>query len=445
MIWVHVDKEMEICRESYGSSWRRYVRTKKSKRLKSENISSGNGFNTIGYFFRNVFLPQGYPESVSDDYLTYQIWDSIQAFASSITGTLAAQSVLKGFGVGNESATLLGATLTWLLKDGTGMLGRIIFAWMQGTNLDCNAKRCRFMADILNDFAIFLEIVAPIIPGFFTLIICIAGLCKSIVGVAGGSTRAALSQHQARKNNMADVAVKDGSQETLVNVTALLFSLAMTPLITGNQPLILFFFAAFTFLHLISNYMAVTSVVMETLNQARLSILVQEFLKTTQALSVQEANYQEPVIFQTSRKMSIHLGTSLKNACSDEEDFNTLKKIYGSSKFLTSADLNEDHIHILLCTGCTVSDELQACFQAEVINAAMDCNIPEKNLEKTSLLQKLVQAARERDAQNVMKVSFKYTKESFPDFKNKLNAKGWVTDRALLGADEWRIDIKKDL
>lgn len=39
-----------------------------------------------------------------------------------------------------------------------------------------------------------------------------------------------------------------------------------------------------------------------------------------------------------------------------------------------------DHIHILLCTGCTVYDELQACFQAEVINAAMDCNIPEKNL-----------------------------------------------------------------
>lgn len=49
------------------------------------------------------------------------------------------------------------------------------------------------------------------------------------------------------------------------------------------------------------------------------------------------------------------------------------------------------------------------------------------------------------DAQNVMKVSFKYTKENFPDFKNKLNAKGWVTDRALLGADEWRIDIKRDL
>lgn len=35
---------------------------------------------------------------------------------------------------------------------------------------------------------------------------------QSIVGVAGGATRAALTQHQARRNNMADVSAKDGSQ-----------------------------------------------------------------------------------------------------------------------------------------------------------------------------------------------------------------------------------------
>ena len=32
------------------------------------------------------------------------------------------------------------------------------------------------------------------------------------MGVAGGATRAALTQHQARHNNMADVSAKDGSQ-----------------------------------------------------------------------------------------------------------------------------------------------------------------------------------------------------------------------------------------
>lgn len=32
------------------------------------------------------------------------------------------------------------------------------------------------------------------------------------MGVAGGATRAALVQHQARRDNMADVSAKDGSQ-----------------------------------------------------------------------------------------------------------------------------------------------------------------------------------------------------------------------------------------
>ena len=41
---------------------------------------------------------------------------------------------------------------------------------------------------------------------------------QSIVGVAGGATRAALTQHQARRNNMADVSAKDGSQVQAVSL-----------------------------------------------------------------------------------------------------------------------------------------------------------------------------------------------------------------------------------
>lgn len=40
----------------------------------------------------------------------------LQAFASSITGTLATQSLLKGVGVGDENASALAATITWILK-----------------------------------------------------------------------------------------------------------------------------------------------------------------------------------------------------------------------------------------------------------------------------------------------------------------------------------------
>lgn len=36
--------------------------------------------------FTRIFLPQGYPDSVSGDYISYQIWDTAQAFCSTITG-----------------------------------------------------------------------------------------------------------------------------------------------------------------------------------------------------------------------------------------------------------------------------------------------------------------------------------------------------------------------
>jgi hypothetical protein len=36
-------------------------------------------------------------------------------------------------GVGDEKASVLSATFVWLIKDGVGMLGRILFAWFHGT------------------------------------------------------------------------------------------------------------------------------------------------------------------------------------------------------------------------------------------------------------------------------------------------------------------------
>lgn len=54
------------------------------------------------------------------------------------------------------------------------------------------------------------------------------------MGVAGSATRAAVTQHQARMNNMGDVSAKDGSQETLVNLLALITSLILLPIVSGK-------------------------------------------------------------------------------------------------------------------------------------------------------------------------------------------------------------------
>ena len=54
----------------------------------------------------------------------------------------------------------------------------VMTSFLLRTDLDCNAKFWRLIADILNDFANFLELIAPLFPAFFLLIVCCASVSK---------------------------------------------------------------------------------------------------------------------------------------------------------------------------------------------------------------------------------------------------------------------------
>ena len=56
---------------------------------REDDGARGRASSGLTSVLRQVFLPEGYPTSVSSDYLSYQVWDTVQAFASSISGSLA--------------------------------------------------------------------------------------------------------------------------------------------------------------------------------------------------------------------------------------------------------------------------------------------------------------------------------------------------------------------
>lgn len=64
-------------------------------------------------------------------------------------------------------------------------------------------------------------------------------------------------------------------------------------------------FFLFTVLHLFANYKAVRSVVMETLNEARLSVALQQYLENGRVLSPLEANKREPVFMGESCEAAV--------------------------------------------------------------------------------------------------------------------------------------------
>ncbi|MGH0172842.1 UNVERIFIED_CONTAM: hypothetical protein FKN15_074917 [Acipenser sinensis] len=198
-----------------------------------------------------------------------------------------------------------------------------------------------------------MEIVAPAFPACFTLIVCSAGVFKSLVGVAGGATRAALTVHQARRDNMADVSAKDGSQETLVNLAGMLVSLLLIPLVTESTVLTFALYFLFTCLHLYANYQAVRSVVMETLNQARLSILTKQYLQEGRVLSPAAANHREPVLPDFRRRVQIRLGVRLGDIVSSTSELQRALK-GNQKKYIIGVKRTEgewNFVHSRHCVG----------------------------------------------------------------------------------------------
>ncbi|XP_061065346.1 RUS family member 1 isoform X2 [Eubalaena glacialis] len=359
-----------------------------------------------------VFLPQGFPDSVSSDYLPYQLWDSVQAFASSLSGSLATHAVLLGIGVGNAKASVSAATATWLVKDSTGMLGRIIFAWWMGSKMDCNAKQWRLFADILNDVAMLLEIMAPIFPMCFTMTICISNLAKCIVGVAGGATRAALTMHQARRNNMADVSAKDGSQETLVSLAGLLVSLLMLPLVSDCPSLSLGCFFFLTALHIYANYRAVRALVIETLNERRLWLVLKHFLQRGEVLGPASANQVEPLWTGFWPSLSLSLGVPLHRVTSSV--FELQKLVEGHQEpYLLRWDQSQNQVQVVLSQMAGPETILRAATHGLMLGALQGDGPLPGELEG---LRNRVRAGPEKESCVIVRETHQVLDKLFPKF-----------------------------
>lgn len=257
---------------------------------------------------RDLFLPVGYPQSVSSDYLTYQVYDSLQAVCSSVTGAFATRAVLGGIGVGDANANAVSATTNWLLRDGAAMIGRIAFGAKFASALDSEAKRWRLVADILNDCAIALDVCTMYLPShWFLACVCVSSVLRAVVGVAGSCTKTAVAVHQARADNIGDVLAKDASQETLNNVFGWLLSMYLLPRCDDARAAV----AVGIVLHLYCNYCAVRAIAFNTFNRQRLALAFDAFRENGAVPSPENVALHERLFVSTANPLqSIVIGES---------------------------------------------------------------------------------------------------------------------------------------
>lgn len=245
-----------------------------------------------------AFLPAGYPHTVTDDYLAYQTYDSLQAFASSITSLLANRAVLEGLGVGDSSSSPTGALILKITGDTISRIATILFAHRMGQAIEPECKFYRFLADIFNDSAQFLDLLTPALPYFPKLgVIVSAGVLRSLCGVAANASKASLSAHFALTGNLAELNAKEASQETVVSLLGMLVGSLVVRLVEDKQVVwVLMVFLAGV--HLMMNYRAVRSVRMRSLNRQRATIVFREWLDHGTVLSPEQVARRESILRQ---------------------------------------------------------------------------------------------------------------------------------------------------
>ena len=259
----------------------------------------------------HTFLPAGYPHTVREGYIQYQFFDLIQGLCSYLRGQLAIQRMLEGFGVGDVTASAFSGALGWIVRDGASMMGGLVFSASFATSFGRNVRQWRLFADVVNDVGLTLNMMAPVFgKQWFLPLVCAGSICTAMCGVAAGATKAKISQHFARNDNLADLVAKEGTQETFVNILGLvggyLFLQALsryeTEMMTyENAPWYFWWepassvlsvaditwiaFSFLTFLHLAANVWAIRAIRFRTINSVRFDILYRSMFETHEPMS----------------------------------------------------------------------------------------------------------------------------------------------------------------
>ncbi|KAG1366773.1 protein root UVB sensitive 3 [Cocos nucifera] len=202
-------------------------------------------------------------ESVTPDYVPFQMWDTLQGLSTYIRCMLSTQELVKN----------LPLSLVQLFSSEASILNNIFQYEVVGGEVLKLSVTPRMLMDL----------VSPLFPSAFVAILCLGSLSRAFTGVASGATRAALTQHFALENNAADISAKEGSQETMATMTGMALGMLLAHVTRGHPIAVWVSFLSLTMFHMYANYKAVRCLSLNTLNNERSSILLQYFMQNGKA------------------------------------------------------------------------------------------------------------------------------------------------------------------
>eukprot|EP00891_Asterochloris_glomerata_P007747 jgi/Astpho2/7747/e_gw1.00116.24.1_t len=241
-------------------------------------VASPRTCSRAGYF-----LPKGFPDSVTPDYLAYQLWAVPSHIAGWMGTSLVTSSLLKAVGIdaGAAGAATAAASIRWITKDGIGALGRLLVSGGLGQAFDEDPKRWRMIAEAFTTTGYALEVGTALFPQNFVLLAGLGNFTKAAGKGIGGPCFRIIQTHFARSRNVGDVSAKEQVWEVAAQLTGLVGSIAVLRAIeaTHHPENIVPTWALLQGLHVLLRFMSLRELQFPSLNLKRASTLVHAHLE----------------------------------------------------------------------------------------------------------------------------------------------------------------------
>ncbi|KAH8509937.1 hypothetical protein Peur_051665 [Populus x canadensis] len=430
------------CEEIDGRRWKYVAERDASGRFKKNSIRAV-GLQTpqapveeLMGFIRSYVVPEGFPDSVIPSYVPYMTWRALKHFFGGAMGVFTTKTLLNSVGVSKSQAIPGAVAINWILKDGAGRVGKMLYA-RQGKKFDYDLKQLRFAGDLLMELGAAVELATAAVPHLFLPLACAANVAKNVAAVTSTSTRTPIYKAFAKGENIGDVTAKG---ECVGNVADLLGT-GLSIMISKRNPSLVTTFALLSCGYVLSSYQEVKSVVLHTLNGARFSVAVESFLKTGQVPSLHEGNVKENIFnFPWLKDRSISLGPRFKDAFQDPRAYLAIEPLFERERYIVTYNPSKDKVYALLKDQAKPDDIVKAAFHAHVLmhfihSSNNNCSSPSKQLEYGHS-NFILSAA---DLESHIAESCKMVSTLYAPFKSKAAEQGWRMSESHLNPGRARL------
>lgn len=195
--------------------------------------------------------------------------------------------------------------MNWIIKDGLGQLGGVLYAGLVATRFDSDPKRYRFVAAGVLQAATLLEVLTPMVPGAFLPLASLSNIGKNIAWIATSASRAQLhlqllqgapvrtpvapSASQSSSSslssssigllNVGDLTAKAGTQSTAAGLIGTALGAVVASFVGTDVAAVMAAYLPLAGLSLATLYASNRAVALATLNPQRLDLAIEPWLR----------------------------------------------------------------------------------------------------------------------------------------------------------------------